>query len=332
MVILVHVSQQFQNLNIYLRYICDYSATGVQLFFTISAISLCISYNKRNENKVRYFFIRRFFRIAPLYYIAILFYNNFFNINILNYNNSIVGIISNFFFIHGFVAEGWNIVPGGWSIATEMTFYFFFPLLYILINKNYLFIVYKIFILILFYFILYILVWKVGLLNSKISEIFHWTIIQFIVFEVAMLFYLKRNIYLTNFYINFISFIILLIISIIAWNEITSIKILNLYPTKLLFITITSILFLEILKRSKIITEVNYLLTKIGKYSYSMYVSHPLLMYLINRDHLNLSDNNLDMLTYNFVILFSTFCFSFFLYNFIEKKGIDIGKILIKKI
>ena len=171
-----------------------------------------------------------------------------------------------------------------------------------------------------------------GLLNSKISSIFHWTIIQFIVFEIAMLFYLKKKILFNNFYINFISFIILLIISIIAWNEITSIKILNLYPTKLLFITITSILFLEILKKSKIITEINCLLTKIGKYSYSMYVSHPLLMYLINRDHLNLSDSNLGMLTYNFVILFSTFCFSFFLYNLIEKKGIDIGKILIKKI
>ena len=52
-------------------------ARGVQLFYIASAFTLFLSlhnrYNKE-EKAFKNFFIRRFFRIAPLYYIGVCYY------------------------------------------------------------------------------------------------------------------------------------------------------------------------------------------------------------------------------------------------------------------
>lgn len=46
-------------------------AMGVQLFYIISAYTLYRSLMYRNEQHYLWFYIRRFFRIAPLYYLYI---------------------------------------------------------------------------------------------------------------------------------------------------------------------------------------------------------------------------------------------------------------------
>ena len=113
---------------------------GVQLFFVLSSYTLCLSLHSRNdESKPLYnFAIRRFFRIAPAYYTALIGY--FFLSFIEHYikagtwapteRYTILNTILNIFFIHGFHLPALSLVPGGWSIATEMGFYILFPLLY----------------------------------------------------------------------------------------------------------------------------------------------------------------------------------------------------------
>jgi peptidoglycan/LPS O-acetylase OafA/YrhL len=44
--------------------------TGVQLFFLASAITLLFSWNARNDGLIN-FYVRRLFRIAPLFWLAI---------------------------------------------------------------------------------------------------------------------------------------------------------------------------------------------------------------------------------------------------------------------
>src|SRR5580704_7608080 len=50
-----------------------WGARGVQLFFVVSAITLAGSWQDRRE-KVWAFYVRRLFRIAPMFWLAIVFY------------------------------------------------------------------------------------------------------------------------------------------------------------------------------------------------------------------------------------------------------------------
>ena len=114
---------------------------GVVLFFIVSAITLTLSMENRNESKYN-FYIRRYFRIAPLYYFGILLYFIFRlvveshrsgEIILFPEGYSVLKITQNIFFLHGLSTNNYNfIVPGGWSIATEMYFYLVFPFLFIL--------------------------------------------------------------------------------------------------------------------------------------------------------------------------------------------------------
>ncbi|WP_299454807.1 acyltransferase [uncultured Microscilla sp.] len=114
----------------------DQGAKGVQLFFVVSAFTLFLSYKTREKKEThtaRNFFIRRFFRIAPLYYMGIVYYllQDGFDPRFWLGNDhpiSLPNIASNFVFAHG-INPYWmlGVVPGGWSITVEMTFYLCIP-------------------------------------------------------------------------------------------------------------------------------------------------------------------------------------------------------------
>ena len=116
-------------------------------FFIISGYCLSYSFFLRKENGYKFFYIRRIFRIVPLYFLLGIFFYFIFRIakyyfinEILLIDNAIYNfenIVSNLLFIHGFVVSANNnVVPGGWSIANEMFYYALFPLLVYFFNKN----------------------------------------------------------------------------------------------------------------------------------------------------------------------------------------------------
>jgi len=139
-VVLVHCAQY--GTNVYpevVNNVLSKGQMGVQLFYVLSALTLFLSYERRRDRELhpdRNFFIRRFFRIAPMYYLGILYYlwqngrgPNFwtgFGPGITDAN-----IAANFTFLHGFNPYWFNsLVPGGWSIAVEMCFYLLIPFLF----------------------------------------------------------------------------------------------------------------------------------------------------------------------------------------------------------
>src|SRR5258708_32803586 len=71
MVIAVHTSEAFPDLPSSLSKILSQGARGVQLFFVTSALTLSLSWVARQENAAE-FYIRRFFRIAPMFWIAVV--------------------------------------------------------------------------------------------------------------------------------------------------------------------------------------------------------------------------------------------------------------------
>ncbi len=108
---------------------------GVQLFYLISAFTLynSMQYRRGEKSELRNFYIRRFFRIAPLFYLAII-------LNLL-YDGIPPGlqaydIVLGFLFLNGFKPSAINAIAiGGWSIAVETTFYIILPFLFAYITN-----------------------------------------------------------------------------------------------------------------------------------------------------------------------------------------------------
>ncbi len=142
-VVMVHASQKAVPTSPLMQQITAQGARGVQLFYLLSALTLFLSLQFRRSTGRRaplsHFFIRRFFRIAPAFYAAIVGYL------LLNGTSphywapdGIKGwhILSTFLFINGWTPETiTSVVPGGWSIAVEMTFYLCVPFLFLWLSS-----------------------------------------------------------------------------------------------------------------------------------------------------------------------------------------------------
>ena len=111
-------------------------AYGVQLFFLLSAVTLLRSVSLRTGKErfpLRNFFLRRFFRIAPLFWFGIvlsLFLDGTGGREWAPHGVGVWHLLSTATFLHGWTPVTINsVVPGGWSIAVEMTFYLCLPFL-----------------------------------------------------------------------------------------------------------------------------------------------------------------------------------------------------------
>ena len=349
MVMLVHTSQAVNGVSQLVGDISQYGRMGVQLFFVASAYTLCFSIVKRvdEKNPLIYFWIRRFFRIAPLYYVAMIGYFLLEpNMHILErikvpyslYNFQTIA--ANIFFIHGFIpSANNNIVPGGWSIGTEMAFYLIFPILFALFDRAYkqAGIV-----------ALYSLVGLSILLNISIQlsvqqlfkiEIDGNLFIYYNLINQLPAFLLGMTIFFHHHYK--IPLRLSKSIQVAIFVAVTMIGII-LVPSKkywlisafLPVITGTSFMFLlNILKESK---YSNIFLTEIGQASYSMYIFHFMFAwYLVPGIGLTLKKGILPELllvcSITFVTLL-TFAVAKLSQKYIEAPGIRAGKILISKL
>jgi peptidoglycan/LPS O-acetylase OafA/YrhL len=114
----------------YLSGIVPHFGLGVELFFTLSAFCLCLGYFEKLQDgaSIRRFLKRRFFRIAPLFYmllpvwVAIMYFK-------FDQSFSPATMLLNATFLFNLVpGEQSGIVWASWSIGVEMLFYALFPL------------------------------------------------------------------------------------------------------------------------------------------------------------------------------------------------------------
>jgi len=118
-VILVHTSQKsgFDSQG-------AFGARGVQLFFVASALTLMFSWHERHDGTTA-FFVRRIFRIVPMFWVAIPVYLA------LHVDADTTQVLGAALFLQA-IRPDWieaPIVPGGWSVCAEMAFYCMFPLI-----------------------------------------------------------------------------------------------------------------------------------------------------------------------------------------------------------
>jgi exopolysaccharide production protein ExoZ len=113
----------------------DYGQMGVQLFFIVSGYTMMLTFGDRDSlAAARSFYIRRVFRIVPLFWIAIPVYllitkGEGFTMWAPD-GVSARDVALTVLCLHWSSVTAFNsVVPGGWSIAVEMQFYLLFPLI-----------------------------------------------------------------------------------------------------------------------------------------------------------------------------------------------------------
>jgi peptidoglycan/LPS O-acetylase OafA/YrhL len=147
MVIMVHVTGygRFIDVPLSIRNMVNAGNYSIHLFYIASAFTLFLSWNNRTGKEiypVRNFFVRRFFRVAPMFYIAIIYYlwqggvdgrKGWIGVP---HEVAPIHLLTNLTFVTGF-SPYWieTIVPGSWSVAVEMMFYAVLPLLFFKIRN-----------------------------------------------------------------------------------------------------------------------------------------------------------------------------------------------------
>lgn len=129
------VSQDAPFLNVIMQHL----GAGVQLFFIVSAFTLCLTYEHKAENRVvSYFLIKRYFRIAPLFYLCVITTYVVLTIKGIEvYHYTPVSIFTNATFIFNLIPSvdaALSLTGAGWTIGVEFLFYFLFPAFVLLLR------------------------------------------------------------------------------------------------------------------------------------------------------------------------------------------------------
>ena len=133
LVIAAHAVYLFPGVPYPLKRLATIGWSGVQLFFIASMVTLLMSWNAERKrtgtNDLRRFALRRLFRIAPMYYAGALLYLATSPPTAVDAST----VAANILFVNAWDIDwltgqrAWSMVPGGWSISVEMSFYALFP-------------------------------------------------------------------------------------------------------------------------------------------------------------------------------------------------------------
>lgn len=306
---------------------------GVQMFFVVSAYTLLMSHDNRKgeSHATKKFFIRRFFRIAPMYYLAIIFTTlqfidfNFHNFNWQTFHKT--AFLTNLFFVNALSPTTINnYVIGGWSISVEMLFYLILPLICSKIKTLNGYITFTLLTLFLSSFLFYILSGTRFDGNEFLRYYF---------FNHLPVFGLGMTAYIINKNIDQLTIkpkvLLLILFSVFIYCYIT-------IPYGFMYSLIYFMLLMTLShKPYKVLS--NKLLSSVGKVSFSIYLVHFMVMYFIARFDLLQFIAIKDTLSayLYFILLFIalsvvSYFISCFTYKYIELKGQNIGRYIISKL
>lgn len=278
-VIGVHTAQSFPTHINYFDRILELGRFGVQLFFFVSALTMCYMWELRNgeANQVVKFYVRRFLRIAPLFWIAIPAYLWINGVDESHWSPKGVGlhqIVLTAMFLHGFRPDSINsVVPGGWSIAVEMTFYLIFPLLITQINNR----AYFLYLAIVCYFL------NVALINFAVINLMGFDLTNSVLLRdfLYLNFFNQAPVFLVGCYLyGFIgtnasihikktgaTFLMWIAVAMIVNNFLG----LPLKSISFLVVIVSEFVFVLLVMRNRLKCTV---LEKLGRNSYAIYLSH----------------------------------------------------------
>lgn len=344
-VLVIHCGQfGTNNYPMFIQNIIVNGAIGVQLFFVASAFTIFYTYSNRYNKETNpniNFFIRRFFRIAPLYYLGIIYFlwQNGLGARYFLGDATYVStwnILSNILFIHS-ISPYWitSVVPGGWSIAVEVCFYCFVPFLFLKIkNLNQAFILFLVTIIlrmILQPLLQYFPLISFGHLWTE--YLFFYPPDQFPVFACGIILYYLITAPITEWRIDPFVLFILALLFLAQYLTQTSF----IFPVHIRFAMAFALLGFA-LSQKEFSILVNPVTTYIGKISYSMYLVHfAILFWLTKFNYVDFAPTGIpyfSLVNYalRFCFLLSiTVAISSCTYYLIEVPLQNIGKSIVKK-
>ena len=286
------------------------SGYAVDMFFIVSGFLIFWSF-ENDQNKSN-FFIKRFFRVFPLYLLLILlqtlffiFYSDGTSTQIFKY------FISNFFFLNFlspsvgdiFLGLEINAINGSlWTLKNELMFYLLVPFIFIYYKKwggAFLMILYGLSVLYMY-----------GVDYFGITKLLHQFPAQLRLFIVGIILYIlfkkinNKNIY----FLAIVGFISIFFLE----NNINFEFIF--YPFSIGILMIFLVYYINII-------NIKF------DFSYSFYILHFPVIQLALYFHVNPSNPIISFISLFFIILL----LSYFSEKYIEKKFIQIGKSMIKR-
>ncbi len=345
LVMMIHTSILFLGDSFHLKMITRIGDLGVTMFFIVSSYTLFNSYKNRlivdGEKAGYFFFIRRFFRIAPLYYLAGIFYiliAVFYHSMWINPPIKPINIIANFTFLNGIYLPAINYIPpGGWSVGVEMLFYLTIPFLFSkikTIHNAFIFLIISILCSFALQIILCFLITNYthySWVSLRGWHLYFWFPNQFPVFcfGILLFFSTQTKIKYKEWMLAF-SLILIILLSLINYQ--------NSFPRFLiqreyLYATAFCIFAFSLSKTNFkfMIKPINQL----GQVSFSAYLIHFIIIEIIGKLFRLVFHEGINS-DINFIIVFAlvvitTYFFSKMTYK-IERYGISVGESLIEKI
>jgi len=346
-VILVHTAQWISPSSEFFYTIAKTGSKGVQLFFVASALTLFLSMSTRRKKEAYpniSFFIRRFFRIAPAFYGAIIFYFIYIMVTgkppIPHWAPNGIDwwvIPSTIFFVHGIHPESINsIVPGGWSIAVEMTFYMVAPFLFKKLKDI------KATVIFLILSIVLAKILSINIMNYLFviypehqeylvqSYSAYWFPSQLPIFVIGILLYHCISIYPSASKVIANS---LLAISLLSFASFLMIHQLSGESVSVVSYGLLFFIFALSLHYWPNKLFVNKFTMLIGKLSFSLYLSHFIIIGVLKTalKKMTFIQGDLYLVMMYVLVLAISVLVSYASYNLIEKPGMNLGKHIIKR-
>jgi exopolysaccharide production protein ExoZ len=293
----------------------------VSIFYVLSGLTLCVvhlnnfSFTKRG---LREFYIKRFFRIVPLLWLATLL------TFIVAYNPeylSVKKLIANILVIPGAIKPETFIANGAWSIGDELFFYMLFPFVMLLgLRSKPLFIVFVIItLLVLAYFSIYKLdenqplgsQWAtyvnpigqmfyfvagigIGFMSKGMQRLGRWSVVAMLLTFALIVFYPSHG-----EPVHLVTGITRLVLSLLV-----AVLCFLVYKTNFDFLP----------------EPVQRMFTILGEVSFSLYLVHPIIYYGLKKSF------SADPYVLVGVTIISSLVLSYFSYKYFEMYFVKLGK------
>jgi len=282
------------------------------------------------KNPTLNFFIRRFFRIAPLFYITVVLYF-FLNKSDPRFyesvtNGNLLGLtLTTLTFTNSFNPYWINsIVPGGWSVAIEMLFYTLLPAIFLFIcnlNRSLWLLLFSLVTAVIssFLFQKFCIIPEVGIKSTFLYVNFLSQLPVFAI-GIVLFFALSKN----NLEANLSTPLFLLLL--LAYLAVTY----GLLAEHILFAFVFSALaYYASFFSEKII--INRVTVFIGKISFSVYLLHHLVLIILERlGFVSYTGKQITDFGIRYVLtVLLSVLLSYVTYRFIEIPGMNLGKKLI---